>query len=197
MAGQYAGQSLYSGTQTVNTVTVNQPVGGQTPAMVTQANANGIPTAFVPMPNIGFNDTDPTQAPNLINPANNPSSNIAFAANPDDRMKAAFSDFLKLRHGGSGFLFAFGTGDSRRVCNASPPAASSAIPADRPFRSLSYPDINYTVMRPASLPPSPSDVLSLLPRQPAVRHPTAGGWTLTGNPWTRTWGTPMPIPCST
>jgi hypothetical protein len=27
-------------------------------------------------------------------------------------MKAAFSDFLKIRHGGSGFLFAHGLGDT-------------------------------------------------------------------------------------
>ena len=31
----------------------------------------------------------------------------------------------------------------------------TGIPAERPFRSLSYPDINYTIMRPAALPPSP------------------------------------------
>ena len=30
----------------------------------------------------------------------------------------------------------------------------SPIPADRPFHSLSYPDIDYTIMRPAALPPS-------------------------------------------
>jgi hypothetical protein len=48
-------------------------------------------------------------------------------------LKAAFAQFLTLRHGGSGLLFNF-TGD-------------------RPFRSLSYPDINFTVMRPATLPP--------------------------------------------
>ena len=31
--------------------------------------------------------------------------------------------------------------------------AVPAIPAERPFHSLSYPDIDYTVMRPAALPP--------------------------------------------
>ena len=49
-------------------------------------------------------------------------------------MKAAFAQFLNLRHGGTGLLF-------------------SANP-ERPFHSLSYPDINYTVMRPATLPPA-------------------------------------------
>ena len=36
-----------------------------------------------------------------------------------------------------------------------PAGYGSGIPAERPFRSLSYPDIDYTVMRPATLPPSP------------------------------------------
>ena len=31
---------------------------------------------------------------------------------------------------------------------------ATGIPAERPFHSLSYPDINYTLMRPAALPPS-------------------------------------------
>ena len=39
--------------------------------------------------------------------------------------------------------------------NPTPPGYGSGIPAERPFRSLSYPDIDYTVMRPATLPPSP------------------------------------------
>lgn len=60
-------------------------------------------------------------------------------------MKAAFSDFLKLRHGGSSsnILFGFGSG-----------ATGSTLPVERPFHSLSYPDIDYTLMRPATLPPS-------------------------------------------
>jgi hypothetical protein len=48
-------------------------------------------------------------------------------------LKAAFAQFLYLRHGGSNILFSFNN--------------------ERPFHSLSYPDINYTVMRPATLPP--------------------------------------------
>jgi hypothetical protein len=58
-------------------------------------------------------------------------------ANPN-QLKYAFLQFLKVRHGGSGSLFGFGTG----------------VGAERPFRSLSYPDINQTIMRPASLPPA-------------------------------------------
>ncbi|MDX2037390.1 MAG: hypothetical protein SFX72_12125 [Isosphaeraceae bacterium] len=73
-------------------------------------------------------------------------------------MKAAFSDFLKLRHGGSGFLFAWGTGVTGQgsVSLARPIAPNPTLPVarERPFRSLSNPDINATIMRPATLPPS-------------------------------------------
>jgi hypothetical protein len=51
-------------------------------------------------------------------------------------MTAAFSDFLKVRHGGTNLLFAYQSGAA----------------VERPFHSLSYPDIDYTVMRPAALP---------------------------------------------
>jgi hypothetical protein len=71
-------------------------------------------------------------------------------------MKAAFSDFLKLRHGGSGYLFAYGTGNVGDPLPGVPATAPNPIAADRPYHALSYPDINYTVMRPATLPPSPS-----------------------------------------
>lgn len=58
-------------------------------------------------------------------------------------MHQAFSDFLKIRHGGSGTMLAFG----------SEPVGSLAA-YERPYRSLSYPDINFTILRPANLPPS-------------------------------------------
>ena len=82
-------------------------------------------------------------------------------------MKAAFSDFLKLRHGGSGYLFAHGGGDVSMgdftlTVNTSLP--TQPVAADRPYRSLSYPDINYTIMRPASLPPSPTDLTNPTPQ---------------------------------
>ena len=74
-------------------------------------------------------------------------------------LKAAFSDFLMLRHGGSGFLFAHGAGPtgSGDIAHNGIWPQTQPIAADRPYRSLSYPDINYTVMRPASLPPSLAD----------------------------------------
>jgi hypothetical protein len=81
-------------------------------------------------------------------------------------LKASWVQFLTLRHGGSGYLFGFGTGavsQNSALIPFTPPQNLPAvnnlyktgIPADRPFRSLSYPDIDYTVMRPAALPPSP------------------------------------------
>src|SRR5208337_725084 len=85
-------------------------------------------------------------------------------------MKAAFAQFLILRHGanwdstkGHWLLF---SGN-----------------AERPFHSLSYPDINYTVMRPANLPPAspsmPSPATAAYPpaaapfyiQDPGVRNP--------------------------
>ncbi len=77
------------------------------------------------------------------------------------RMKASFAQFLSLRHGGSGFVFGYGSGAvgqnfavATSPANPNAPTVPGAIPADRPFHSLSYPDINYTIMRPAALPPS-------------------------------------------
>jgi hypothetical protein len=55
-----------------------------------------------------------------------------FYDGTDNSIRGAFSDFLKTRHGGSGYLFGPGP--------------------EAPFRSLSYPDINRTVMRPAFPP---------------------------------------------
>ncbi|MBI1323879.1 hypothetical protein GC170_11945 [bacterium] len=81
----------------------------------------------VSMPNRGY-PVDPNGRP----PAKSPFP-----------MKQAFSDFLKLRHGGSGHLLAFGQ---------EPTGTPTA--RERPFRSLSFPDINYTVLRPGALPPS-------------------------------------------
>jgi hypothetical protein len=59
-------------------------------------------------------------------------------------MKAAFRDFLLQRHGASGFLFAFSG-------------------AERPFHDLSYPDIQYTLLRPADVTPT----AAIKPLQPS------------------------------
>ncbi len=69
------------------------------------------------------------------------------------QIKAAFSDFLKLRHGGSGYLFAWGTGNVGQTAGLLQ-AGQGPLAAERPFHSHSYPDIDLTPMRPATLPPS-------------------------------------------
>jgi hypothetical protein len=128
------------------------------PMIVTQIDAAGYP-AFNPNP------TPPIPPPNYpyigaYFMANrgftiiNPTTGVEMATG----MKAAFSDFLKLRSGGSGFLFGWGSGMVGSGGFAAAPNAAGFIQApiaqERPFRSLSYPDINYTIMRPAMLPPS-------------------------------------------
>ena len=140
------------------------PLGGSfTPVVATQAGVTpanpsipqvGIyPNGFYSMPNVGWLDGDDSGGVN-------PNGAVIQVFN---NMKGAFSDFLKLRHGGSGYMFAFGngmptgqyangvTGQYGGVdANGNP----IAIAPDRPFRSLSYPDINFTILRPADLPPS-------------------------------------------
>lgn len=123
----------------------------ETPQVVTQVDGNGLPLNSYRMPNVGFAAADP----NIIAKDN---TAVAYPKNAypntyDNRMKAAFSDFLKLKHGGSGAIFAYGLGPVGTPWPAANPTVFQ-IAADRPFHSLSYPDINFTVMRPATLPPS-------------------------------------------
>ena len=124
---------------------VAQLAAGATPTIVTQIDASGTPSAGYHMNNVGYYAVDPLTLPTPTTPASVP--------NFDNRMKSAFSDFIKLRHGGSGYAFAHGYG---AVGQASVPAAAGSGPPamERPFHSLSFPDINFTVMRPATLPPS-------------------------------------------
>ncbi|WP_165249167.1 hypothetical protein [Paludisphaera soli] len=115
------------------------------PMVVTGTRDNGAPAYAHPMQNVGTVAPDPV-AGGLAN-----------------RMKAAFAQFLWARHGGSGFLFGFGegvTGQNAAITPPAPPVNSAhpdyltKIPAERPFRSLTFPDVDATSMRPASLPPS-------------------------------------------
>jgi hypothetical protein len=133
--------------------------------------------ASYPMKNQGLFDLSFTAATPLLYNGN------PIALVGDSRMKASFSDFLKLRHGGSGYLFAFGSGPVGTP-NATPspfnslnPAANLSIAADRPFHSLSYPDIDYTILRPAPLPPSqwsipPTSMTGTLPAGTTFPIPT-------------------------
>ncbi|MDG3003329.1 hypothetical protein [Paludisphaera mucosa] len=81
----------------------------QSPPRPSDLNPSNPRRAAYPLSNVGFYDSDPLIGGSL---------------------KGAFSDFLKLRHGSSGYLF-------------------SPLP-EAPFRSLTFPDINATIMRPAT-----------------------------------------------
>ncbi len=152
--------------------------GPPVPLVVTAVNATGSPAYVYPMTNQGVTGTDPILA---ALDQGNPTSPARIV---DSRIKAAFAQFLWLRHGGSGYLFGFGsgaTGQNSAVVPIAPviPAPASygtGIPAERPFHSLSSPDIDSTVMRPATLPPSPytnppSTDPSSYTADPGVRNP--------------------------
>jgi len=125
------------------------------PLVVTATNAFGAPAFAYPMNNVGVVASDPL----LATPGPPPIYTYG------NRMKASFAQFLTLLHGGSGFVFGYGSGGTGQnyavqLANPNPNAPplanlpSNPIPTSRPFHSLSYPDINYTLMRPAALPPS-------------------------------------------
>ncbi|APW62604.1 hypothetical protein [Paludisphaera borealis] len=97
------------------------------PQIVTQVSATGAPTASYSISNTGFN--------------------LGVPVSP---LKAAFTDFLKVRHGSSGYMY-FGSqhATSNPQYDNLPPAQQVPLSAETPFRSLTYPDINFTIMRPA------------------------------------------------
>ena len=140
------------------------------PLVVTATLASGAPAAAYPMNNVGVLAPDRLSTGALGN-----------------RMKASFAQFLSLRHGGSGFVFGYGSGlpgqnTAVAIGNTNAPAApNNPIPADRPFHSLSYPDIDYTVMRPAALPPSLyTDPPAMNP--PPTTPPPSPAWPPTSYP---------------
>jgi large repetitive protein len=143
------------------------------PLVVTSTLANGTPATATPIATSvslspGVADSDPIS--NQFFTANNPGTTASLLG-PwwpySNSLKAAWVQFLTLRHGGSGYLFGFGlgaVGQNSAIAPYTPPQGipgnltnnqyATGIPAERPFHSLSYPDINYTLMRPAVLPPS-------------------------------------------
>ncbi len=142
------------------------------PLMVTSTLANGTPGTALPIVAPG----SATAGMAALDPVSNSFFTInSGLATPTytppiygNGIKTAWVQFLNMRHGGSGFIFGFGTGavgQNSAVAPVTPPQFippnvsnslyGTGIPADRPFHSLSYPDINLTVMRPAALPPSP------------------------------------------
>jgi len=140
-AGSFQGGSLAAGTLALPLATGSTPI----PLVVTATTANGSPAAVYPMSNTGVAAQDPAYPASLL---------------VGNFMKTSFAQFLSLRHGGSGYVLGYGSGYTGQNLSVSLPTANPnnlapfGIPTDRPFHSLSYPDINYTVMRPAALPPS-------------------------------------------
>jgi hypothetical protein len=151
------------------------------PLLVTSILKNGTPATAVPIattqsasPGMAAQDPIGTfffgannagAGPGLQNTATAPIVGPPFPFG--NSLKTAWVQFLNLRHGGSGYIFGNGlglVGQNSAMVPASPApvmpanftgwAYATGIPAERPFRSLSYPDINMTVMRPAALPPS-------------------------------------------
>jgi hypothetical protein len=152
--------------------------GAPVPLVVTAIDAGGSPAYVYPITNQGVTATDPILATLNQGHPSGPGRVV------DSRIKAAFAQFLWLRHGGSGYLFGFGNGavgQNSAVMPIDPPTPApagfgSGIPAERPFRSLSFPDIDYTVLRPATLPPSPftnppSTDSTSYTADPGVRNP--------------------------
>ncbi len=68
------------------------------------------------------------------------------------------------------------------VVTPSSGANNQPIPIDRPFRSLSYPDINFTIMRPAALPPSTYSNPAALSNNAATNAASLYNTTVTPNP---------------
>ena len=128
------------------------------PFVVTATKADGTPVAAYPLTSPGLLDNDPTT--NFGDGA----AGIPILYN--NALKASFIQFLSLRHGGSGYIYGYGSGSVGQnlavtappLPTPTPPLAGApsyvGLPADIPFHSLSYPDIDYTVMRPAALPPT-------------------------------------------
>jgi hypothetical protein len=122
----------------------------QLPRVVTAVDANGTPLTSYEIGHAGH----------------------VYLPNNSANVKAAFAQFLKVRHGGSGFLFAYGagqTGTPNLIVTpppTSPPNSNLWVASDRPFRSLSFPDVDFTVMRPAALRPT----VYTLPVQAATPH---------------------------
>jgi hypothetical protein len=151
------------------------------PLVVSAIQATGAPNYVYPVTDQtqylqhGFLTTDPilqqfvpATAYNILTP-----NGLATLPAVGNRIKAAFAQFLSLRHGGSGYLFGYGggvTGQNSAVATVIGQVNGQQIPAERPFRSLSFPDINYTIMRPAALPPSAPITMA------------AGGTTISSNP---------------
>jgi hypothetical protein len=116
----------------------------------------GAPYQAYPQSGVGLLAADPVA--NYNNQVANPGGAPPIYNNA---LKASFVQFLWLRHGGSGYMFGWGNGavgENVAYGGANGQVGGgtngSRIPAEIPFHSLSFPDIDYTIMRPAALPPN-------------------------------------------
>ena len=129
------------------------------PMVVTSVLSNGSPGFAYPMNNVNVGAMlayDPVTK--TVAPFNVAGSTVVPFNN---NMKASFAQFLWLRHGGSGFIFGYGSAAVGQNFSIKPPRDNpnapvppNGIPAEIPFHSISYPDIDYTILRPAALPPT-------------------------------------------
>ena len=106
MAQFHPGPSDPAGTYSLplNGKTPIPQYGPPVPLVVTAIDANGSPAYVYPITNQGVTATDPILA---ALDQGNPAGPVGIV---DSRIKAAFAQFLWLRHGGSGYLFGFGNG---------------------------------------------------------------------------------------
>jgi hypothetical protein len=182
-AGNYAQNPNFTALSTLagaNTTSFALPLPAGTnpmPLVVTSALSNGSPGSAFPLSSTSLAawqnwagggalyQANPTTGPGLL--AADPIANYMNAqANPagvnpiyNNGLKASFVQFLSLRHGGSGYLYGWGSGAVNQNLSVTAQLgagtpAYTGIPTERPFHSLSYPDIDYTIMRPAVLPPN-------------------------------------------
>ena len=115
-----------------------------TPRLVTQLNAAGYPSAWVQMPNQRY-------AASSSHRDHDTDRRSPYARGRRTASKGCFVDFLRLRSGGVGTYDVNGNTYANFLYGL-----VGNVPVDRPFHSLSYPDINCTVMRPAYPPPPPA-----------------------------------------
>lgn len=145
-----------------NQLNTGGPLATVPPQVVTQVDPFGTPSAGYPL-GMRPGSTTLTYGFTLFQASVGPVPPVdPSVADPTDAtingpfnqgMKPAFSDFVKQRHGGSGFIGAYGmglTGSPYSFGAVSDPQ----VARDRPYRSLSYFDIQSTLMRPGTLDPS-------------------------------------------
>jgi len=192
------------------------------PLVVTSTLSNGAPGTAYPLTNNQYGSTGVLTADPITNFFLGSSTDPTIGIPPQYRnqLKAAWIQFLWLRHGGSGYMFGWGSGavGSNVSINGAnglagftspgpPPVPAPGIPAEMPFHSLSYPDINYTVMRPAALPPTAfttpvanpvaGTAASILYNSNPGTYTTAGLWnTISSDPGVRNYFLYVPYPPS-